>query len=123
QLRLLTAHRPRADAPDPVAKATGPLEHLAPARHIAADQAAAGLRRFGHPLIGAAHNPIELLREPLRAARYPLRLDRPADAKRLRALVTVPQTFKPVGRRDRVLVHEGEDRAPRGGDAAVPRAG
>ena len=75
-----------------------------------------------HPLVGAAHHPVQLRSKPRRPAVRPLRPDHAAHAEHAGILVVPGQRGQPAGPGDRTVVQERDDIALGYRHAGVPRA-
>ena len=81
-------------------------------RHVAAPQVAHVGPLGGLPLVGAAHDPVQLGRQVVGPTVRPHRLRDAADRHHPRVVVRREQLLDPVRLGPRVVVEEGDDRRP-----------
>jgi hypothetical protein len=105
--------RPGTNLPEVITKTANRVKNLSAYSHSVAPDVSHHGSAFRHSHVGAADCPVEFLREPLRSARLPQRLQSTARAHHLRVLKVLQQRFQPIGGGDSVIVQECQHLSPR----------
>ena len=123
KIRLLATERPGPD-PAEIGGEASRFEEGIPAKgHVGPHQIADGGDLAGHAAVGAADDPVELRREPGRAAGFPLRKDLPSHPDDSGVLVVVAQAGQPGWVGLSIVVEEGDDAAPSRSNTGVSGIG